>query len=69
MTGSKVMDPRLREDDRSNAIPVPLRVIPAEPALDLIGWQESIPECIPESGRRLVQRALAQVLHIGPAHQ
>jgi hypothetical protein len=50
-------------------IPALLRVIPAEPALDLIGGQESIPEYKPTSGRRLVQRALAQVLHIGPAHQ
>ena len=50
-------------------IPAPLPVIPAEPALDLIGGQESIPEYIPTSGRRLVQRALAQVLYIGPAHQ
>ena len=32
------MDPRFREDDGFNA------VIPAEPALDLIGGQESIPE-------------------------
>jgi len=56
------MDPRMREDDE-------VVVIPAEPALDLIGGQESIPEYIPTSGRRLVQRALAQVLHIGPAHQ
>ena len=76
------MDSRVREDDRSNVIlgpyasflPLPvipalLRVIPAEPALDLIGGQESIPEYIPTSGRRLVQRAPAQVLHIGPAHQ
>ena len=57
------MDPRIREDD---ALEI---VIPAEPALDLIGGQESIPESIPASGRRLVQRAFAQVLYIGPAHQ
>ena len=31
------MDPRFREDDT-------VVVIPAEPALDLIGGQESIPE-------------------------
>jgi hypothetical protein len=31
------MDPRMREDDRKYL------VIPAEPALDLIGGQESIP--------------------------
>ena len=44
------MDPRFREDDGFNAvipasfvIPAPRAVIPAEPALDLIGGQESIP--------------------------
>jgi len=44
------MDPRMREDDESNVI-LDLRmreddvvvVIPAEPALDMIGGQESIP--------------------------
>jgi hypothetical protein len=44
------MDPRMREDDNSNVI-LDLRmreddvvvVIPAEPALDMIGGQESIP--------------------------
>ena len=44
------MDPRMREDDKSNVI-LDLRmreddvvvVIPAEPALDMIGGQESIP--------------------------
>ncbi len=37
MVTRKGMDPRMREDDRKYS------VIPAEPALDLIGGQESIP--------------------------
>jgi hypothetical protein len=53
------MDPRVREDDGSSWIPacarmtentpscLPAFVIPAEPALDLIGGQESIPVFFP----------------------
>ncbi len=36
------MDPRGREDDGKGAALVPIAVIPAEPALDEIGGQESI---------------------------
>ena len=38
------MDPRIREDDETNASFLSPSVIPAKPALDLIGGQESIPE-------------------------
>ena len=47
------MDPRVREDDGKYVVmSAPLRrsyplVIPAEPALDLIGGQESIPVFFP----------------------
>ena len=56
------MDPRVREDDEIT--PSFLRYYTS-----FLRRQESIPESIPASGRRLVQRAFAQVLHIGPAHQ
>ena len=55
MTGTEVMDPRVREDDE---------ITPS-----FLRRQESIPEYLPASGRRLVQRAIAQVLYIGPSHQ
>jgi hypothetical protein len=37
------MDPRIREDDGIDPSFLPPPVIPAKPALDLIGGQESIP--------------------------
>jgi hypothetical protein len=37
------MDPRVREDDGQGPSFLRPPVIPAEPALDLIGGQESIP--------------------------
>ncbi len=45
---SRGMDPRIREDDGKFRLDAPVlvsasSVIPAEPALDLIGGQESIP--------------------------
>jgi len=40
------MDPRLREDDGNAPSFLRHSVIPAEPALDLIGRQESIPGCM-----------------------
>jgi hypothetical protein len=58
MTGREVMDPRIREDDEIT--PSFLRYYTS-----FLRRQESIPE----SGRRLVQRAIVQVLYISPAHQ
>ena len=46
----------------------PTQVINA-PYASFLQRQESIPEYLPASGRRLVQRAIAQVLYIGPSHQ
>ena len=66
------MDPRVREDDEIT--PSFLRPFPSFPRpfpsflrnyTSFLRRQESIPALC----RRLVQRAIAQVLHIGPAHQ
>ena len=56
------MDPRVREDDE-----ITLSFL--RPFPSFLRRQESIPEYLPVLCRRLVQRAIAQVLHIGPAHQ
>ena len=53
------MDPRMREDDGGAAFLHSL-VIPAEPALDLIGGQESIP-VLPCSAR--AQRSLFHLFY------
>ena len=63
------MDPRVREDDEIT--PSFLRNYTSflRPFPSFLRRQESIPEYLPVLCRRLVQRAIAQVLHIGPAHQ
>ena len=63
------MDPRVREDDEIT--PSFLRPFPSflRYYTSFLRRQESIPEYLPALCRRLVQRAIVQVLHIGPAHQ